>query len=187
MKNIAKYLVLLTIVASLAACDKKADAPAKTDDATQTAKAVEKKDAPKDTAKTVVLKEIDPKDDMGIGPIKAAMTLTAVDEAMADAGKKLYKEKCTACHKLNKRYIGPALKGVTKRRRPEWVMNMILNPMEMVEKNAAAKKLLQEYSAPMADQSLTNEEARSILEYFRRLDAKTAKAAEAPKDAKDSK
>jgi hypothetical protein len=37
----------------------------------------------------------------------------------------------------------------------------------MVVENAAAKKLLEEYLAPMANQNLTETEARQILEYFR--------------------
>ncbi|MDH3321965.1 MAG: cytochrome c, partial [Flavobacteriaceae bacterium] len=55
----------------------------------------------------------------------------------------------------------------TERRSPEWIMNMILNPEVMVVENETAKQLLIEYSAPMANQSLTEDEARAILEYFR--------------------
>jgi hypothetical protein len=47
-------------------------------------------------------------------------------------------------------------------------MNMILNPEEMVQKDPIAKQLLVEYNgAPMANQNLTEDEARAILEYFR--------------------
>ncbi|MFO7674425.1 MAG: c-type cytochrome, partial [Lutibacter sp.] len=74
---------------------------------------------------------------------------------------------CSACHKISKRVVGPALAGITERRTPEWIMNMILNPEKMVVENAAAKKLLEEYLAPMANQNLTETEARVILEYFR--------------------
>ena len=49
---------------------------------------------------------------------------------------------------------------------------MILNPEEMVAKNPEAKKLLAEYLAPMANQNLTEKEARLILEYFRTKKAK---------------
>ena len=49
-------------------------------------------------------------------------------------------------------------------------MNMILNPVEMTLKDPVARALLIEYNgAPMANQSLTEEEARAILEYFRIL------------------
>ena len=44
---------------------------------------------------------------------------------------------------------------------------MIMNPEEMVEKDPAAKALLAEYLAPMANQNITEEEARAILEFFR--------------------
>ena len=68
---------------------------------------------------------------------------------------------------MGKRVVGPALAGVTERRTPEWIMNMIMNPEEMVEKDPAAKALLAEYLAPMANQNITEEEARAILEFFR--------------------
>ena len=104
--------------------------------------------------------------DKGVGPI-TSLTLGEIDQAMAVEGKAIYRAKCTACHKLSKRFVGPALKGITERRTPEWIMNMILNPEVMVVENEAAKQLLIEYSAPMANQSLTEDEARKILEYFR--------------------
>ncbi|MGB5394947.1 MAG: c-type cytochrome, partial [Lutimonas sp.] len=72
-----------------------------------------------------------------------------------------------ACHKIEKRFVGPGLKGITEKRTPEWIMNMILVPEKMVAENEEAKKLLAEYLSPMANQSLTEEEARAILEYFR--------------------
>ena len=59
--------------------------------------------------------------------------------------------------------------GIYERRSPEWVMNMILNPEEMVKKNDIAKKLLAEYIAPMANQNLTEDEARAVVEYFRTI------------------
>jgi len=129
----------------------------------ETKKAEPKKDAPAAkmdlTAPTL--------DNKGIGPIKSVTIADKIDEAMAAKGKELYKTNCTACHKFKKRYVGPALKGVTQRRSPEWIMNMILNSMEMLEKDPVAKALIAEYHAPMAQQSLKEDEARAVLEYFR--------------------
>jgi len=102
----------------------------------------------------------------GIGPI-TSIELGDIDDALVEKGKEVYKANCTACHKMKKRFVGPSLDGVTSRRSPEWIMNMILNPEEMVEKDETAKALLMEYSAPMANQNLTEEEARAILEFFR--------------------
>jgi len=102
----------------------------------------------------------------GVGPI-TSITLGEIDAAMVETGKEVYKTNCTACHKLGKRSVGPALKGVTERRSPEWIMNMILNPDVMVKEDPTAKALLAEYLAPMANQSLSEDEARSILEFLR--------------------
>ena len=104
--------------------------------------------------------------DKGIGPIKE-LELGEIDPDLTKIGEELFIIKCSACHKMNKRFVGPALVGVTERRSPEWIMNMILNPDQMVKENPAAKQLLMEYLSPMANQSLTEDEARAILEYFR--------------------
>lgn len=120
----------------------------------------------KAASEKVVIEEVDPLKDKGIGPI-SSLTLGEIDETMAAEGKEVFKLKCSACHKITKRFVGPPLEGITERRTPEWIMNMILNPEEMVAKNKIAKDLLAEYLSPMANQSLTEDEARKILEYFR--------------------
>ncbi len=104
----------------------------------------------------------------GFGPVKS-LSLGAINNRMAEEGQKIYKRMCTSCHKPTKRYIGPAPKGIIDRRTPEWIMNMILNPEEMVTKDPIAKELLGRYLSPMADQNLTEEEARKVLEYFRTI------------------
>lgn len=115
--------------------------------------------------------EFDTMGDIGIGPIDELEFDEDIDQEMAAAGKEIYKAKCTACHKPTKRYIGPAQVGVLERRNPAWVMNMILNPEEMVANDPIAKALLAEYSSPMANQNLTEDEARSVVEYFRTIKA----------------
>jgi len=106
----------------------------------------------------------------GVGPVKNLELPETIDLAMATTGEEAFKIKCTACHRPAQKFIGPALLGILERRTPEWVMNMILNPEEMVKNDPVAKQLLIEYNGvPMANQSLTEEEARSILEYFRTL------------------
>ena len=70
----------------------------------------------------------------------------------------------------NRKLIGPAMKGIYERRSPEWVMNMLLNPSEMLKKDPVAIALLKEYNnIMMLNQNLSNEEARSITEYLRTL------------------
>ena len=106
----------------------------------------------------------------GVGKIKNIEFPATIDDAMAERGAELFKTNCTACHKIGKRFIGPSPSGIMKRRSPEWIMNMILDPQLMVEKDRCAKDLLIEFNgAAMANQNMTEEQAREILEYFRTL------------------
>lgn len=121
---------------------------------------------PTPAAATNAAQPLDPMQDKGIGPV-TELTLGPIDSDLAAKGGSIFKSNCSACHKMDKRRVGPPLRGVTTRRTPEWIMNMIINPSEMLEKNAQAKELLAEYATQMADQNLTEDEARAILEYLR--------------------
>lgn len=110
-------------------------------------------------------------DGLGYGPVKHAEIAASVDETMAAEGQKLFESKCTACHKFTaEKYVGPGLLGVTKRRKPEWIMNMILNPLEMTQRDPTAKELFATHLTQMTNQNVTEPEARSIYEYFRKMD-----------------
>jgi mono/diheme cytochrome c family protein len=125
---------------------------------------------PQTMAKPLTYEEAvaDWKNQKGIGPIKS-IELGEFDAERAKKGEELYVLKCTACHTPEEEKLGPAPLGVLKRRTPEWIMNMILNPEEMALKDPIARGLLMQYNTVMANQGLTEEEARTILEYFRTL------------------
>lgn len=109
-------------------------------------------------------------DNKGIGPVKDLVFDSTIDEAMVTEGAAAFKQKCTACHKTEGKLIGPAMKGIYERRHPAWVMNMLLNPTEMVKEDPIAKALLAEYNnILMINQNLSQEEARAITEYLRSL------------------
>jgi cytochrome c len=103
----------------------------------------------------------------GIGPVKEAVELGTLDPKLADSGKKVFEAKCSMCHKMDTTYVGPSLGEVTTRRTPAFIMNMILNPQEMVERHPIAKQLLAERMTFMANQGLTVPEARAVVEYLR--------------------
>lgn len=106
----------------------------------------------------------------GIGPISSLKLPPEIDQTMATHGADVFKKMCTACHRPGKKFIGPAPTNILQRRSPEWVMNMILNPEEMTQKDPLAKALLIEFNgSPMANQNLSQEDARAVLEYFRTL------------------
>ena len=102
----------------------------------------------------------------GIGPIQN-VTLGEIDAARVVKGKTIFEEKCSSCHKLNEKYIGPALGDIIQRRSPEWIMNMILNPEQMVLEDPDAQELYNTYLTPMVSQGLTEEDARDVLEFLR--------------------
>ncbi len=103
----------------------------------------------------------------GIGPVTEPLALGPVDAHEVEEGKKLFEAKCSACHKLGERYVGPPLGGITEKVTPEFAMNMILNPQEMYTRHPAVKKLLGEYMTQMPNLGLTQEQAREVVEYLR--------------------
>lgn len=103
-----------------------------------------------------------------------SVTLTdPLDQSMIASGKSTYEVKCAACHKLTgDKLVGPGWKGVTERRKPEWIMNFITNTDEMIDKDPAAQAMLEECMVRMPNQHLTDDEARHLLEYMRANDGK---------------
>lgn len=126
--------------------------------------------APPPVAKPLTYEEAiaDWKNQKGLGPIKS-VELGDLDQELAKRGHEIYELKCTACHAPDKEKLGPAPHGIFERRTPEWIMNMILNPEEMAMKDPIGRGLLMKYNTVMANQGLTEEDARAVLEYFRTL------------------
>jgi len=166
MKTILKILMTL-FVTLLISCGGKEEKK-KAGFSYEKKETTETKAAPK-ADKTPASKQVD-LSNKGIGPITNVDLAAEIDQTMVTHGADVYKKMCTACHRADKKFIGPAPKGILERRTPEWVMNMILNPEEMTQKDPLAKALLMEFNgAPMANQHLTEEDARAVLEYFRTL------------------
>lgn len=96
---------------------------------------------------------------------------TPLNADWVKSGESIYNLKCLACHKLTEeKVVGPGWKGVTKKREPAWIMNMITNVDMMLEKDPEAQKLLEQCLVRMPNQNVSKEEARSILEFMRKND-----------------
>ena len=106
--------------------------------------------------------------DKGIGPVKK-LELGAINEELALKGKVIFSKKCMECHSLDIKLKGPALRDVTKRRKAEWIMNMILNTEEMLKKDPQAIKLFKEHIVKMEVKDVNEEDARMVLEYLRSI------------------
>jgi len=96
---------------------------------------------------------------------------TPLDQAMVTAGKGTYELKCQSCHRLTEeKLVGPGWKGVTQKRKPVWIMNMITNVDMMLESDPEAQKLLELCLVRMPNQNITTDEARKVVEFMRSND-----------------
>ncbi|MDG1920591.1 MAG: c-type cytochrome [Flavobacteriaceae bacterium] len=94
--------------------------------------------------------------------------LFAQDDAAVAAGKKLFNANCAACHKLNKRAVGPALKGVSAKYDKEWLYSWIKNSTAMVKSDdAQAVAIYEEYNGSVMTSfpQLSNEDIDNIISY----------------------
>ena len=89
-------------------------------------------------------------------------------ELDVQAGKKLFNANCAACHKLNKKAVGPALKGVSAKYDREWLYSWIKNSAKMIKSgDAQAVAIWEEYNkvAMNAFPQLSNSDIDNILAY----------------------
>lgn len=83
-------------------------------------------------------------------------------------GKSLFNANCAACHKLNKRAVGPALAGVSAKYDKEWLYSWIKNSTAMVKSgDAQAVAIFEEYNGSVMTSfpQLSNEDIDNILAY----------------------
>ena len=102
-------------------------------------------------------------------PIISAQEITSADNAAAvQAGKKLFNANCAACHKLNKRAVGPALRGVSEKYDREWLYSWIKNSTAMVKSgDPQAVAVYEEYNGSVMTSfpQLSNSDIDNILAY----------------------
>ncbi|MFB9054951.1 c-type cytochrome [Formosa undariae] len=135
--------------------------------APSTGKTVEKATPAKEKASFEDIVDLENK---GIGPVTSVEIKEAIDQDLAKKGENYFKINCMACHKTDRKFIGPALGDITAKRSPEWIMNMTMNTAQMVKKDPLAKGIYEEYDkAPMVTAPVSEENARAILEYLRSL------------------
>lgn len=117
----------------------------------------------------VVKKETDI--EKGIGKYDHVDLDEKLNVQMATAGRELYDLKCLSCHKLtDERVVGPGWKDVTKRRKPEWIMNFLTNIDQMLDKDPESQAMLEVCLVRMPNQNLTDQDARNSLEFMRQND-----------------
>ena len=89
-------------------------------------------------------------------------------DADIDLGKKLFNTNCAACHKLDKKAVGPALSGVTEKYDKEWLYNWIKNGNQMIKDgDPQAIAIWEEYNRSVMTNypQFSNEDIDNILAY----------------------
>ncbi|MBT6447589.1 MAG: c-type cytochrome [Flavobacteriaceae bacterium] len=83
-------------------------------------------------------------------------------------GKSLFNANCASCHKLNKKLIGPALRGASERHEKEWLYSWVRNSASMIKSgDSDAIAIYEEYNkvAMNSFPQLSNEDIDNILAY----------------------
>ena len=100
----------------------------------------------------------------------AFMLVTSLSAFSQDVakGKELFNANCAACHKLDGKATGPALRGVASKYDKEWLYKWIKNSGELIKSgDALAIKVFEENNkvAMTAFPQLSNEDIDNILAY----------------------
>ena len=98
----------------------------------------------------------------------AAAPVAATASGDAVAGKALFNAQCAACHKLDAKMTGPALRGVGDKYEMEWLYKWIRNSADLIKSgDERANKIFNEYNqSPMtAFPQLSNADIDNIIAY----------------------
>jgi len=104
------------------------------------------------------------------GSATAEAPAAAAASGDAAAGGALFKQKCTACHGLERAVVGPALKGITDRRDAAWLNKWIKNSQALVASgDPEAVKVFNEYNKVVMTPfpELSDADITNILAYIK--------------------
>jgi len=106
------------------------------------------------------------KDTKGIGPIDQ-LTLPIISDSIMKLGLQLFTDECSQCHTMEYKNTGPDISDILAIRKPEWVMNFLLNKEEMLIKDSLANMTLEKYKDKCGAEITKENDAFKILEYLR--------------------
>jgi mono/diheme cytochrome c family protein len=103
----------------------------------------------------------------GVEPAAAAPAAGGGDATAIAAGDALFKNNCAQCHSVHDKVVGPALKGLSKRRPISWIIPWVKNSSKMVASgDEYAVKIFNEYAKQqMPSFQLSDKEITSIVAY----------------------
>jgi cytochrome c2 len=106
----------------------------------------------------------------GEGAVATTVVATPVSTDGGDAvkGKELFNAQCAACHKLDAKMTGPALRNIIGKHDKEWLYKWIHNSQELIKSgDPDAVKLWEEYKPSVMNSfpQLTNGDIDNIIAY----------------------
>src|SRR5690606_31728452 len=101
--------------------------------------------------------------------VQAADPEVSQDEQAVQNGKSLFNANCSACHNLDQKLIGPALRGITDRREVQWAKDFIHNSQKVIASgDPTAVALFAEYNNVImpAMPFLSEDDLNNLLAYI---------------------
>ena len=105
-------------------------------------------------------------DRRGIGPIDS-LELKQISDSLVKRGQLVFRERCSDCHTMELKNRGPDISDILAIRKPEWVINFLLNKEEMLQRDSLALITRAKYDQPCGSDIQSMNEALDILEYLR--------------------
>jgi Cytochrome c./Class III cytochrome C family. len=96
----------------------------------------------------------------------AVTTLHAQD---VKEGEKIFKSKCTSCHAIDRKVVGPALKGIPETKDEAWLIKWIKNSQALIASgDADAVKIFEENNKLVMTSftDLSDDQIKSVLAYI---------------------
>lgn len=112
----------------------------------------------------------------------SSIAVSSVSAQDAAAGAAIFKQKCTACHGLEKAVVGPALKGIDTKYDEAWLLKWIKNAPAFIASGDPLAVKASQYSPAMmsAFPELSDDDIKNIVAYVKVGDVKPAADPNAP-------
>ncbi|WP_395803952.1 cytochrome c3 family protein [Daejeonella sp.] len=106
----------------------------------------------------------------------SSVAVSSASAQDAAAGAAIFKQKCTACHGIEKAVVGPALKGIDTKYDEAWLIKWIKNAPAFIASGDAQAVKAGEYSPAMMSSftELSDDDIKNILAYVKVGDPKPA-------------
>jgi cytochrome c oxidase subunit II len=100
----------------------------------------------------------------------------------AEEGEKLFTANCTACHAINEKVVGPALKGTHTKHKEDWFIKWVKNSQKLIKSgDAMAVQLSKDNNEAIMTsfENLSDNQIKSIIAYIKTESEKPAATATA--------